>query len=60
MYDHILHSGQKHSYCYCLQAFNTEKILKFHFTSCFEIKVKQRIKMPKKSEYVRFKFMKRT
>ena len=48
MYDHILHRRQKHSCCYCLQAFNTEKILKFHFTSFFEIKVKQKIKMPKK------------
>ena len=60
MYDHIFHRGKNHFCCYCLQAFNTEKILKFHFSNCFKINVNQRIKMPKKSEYVRSKFMKGT
>ena len=55
LHDHTLHSGRKHFCCYCLQAFSTEKILKCHLKDCYKINGKQRIKMPKKDEYVRFK-----
>ena len=40
---------------YCLQAFSTEEILKRHIKDCFEINGKQRIKMPRKGEHVKFK-----
>ena len=30
MYDHTLDWGRNHFYCYCLQAFSTEEILKHH------------------------------
>ena len=49
MYDHTLHRERKHFCCYFLQAFSTEEILKRH------INVKQRIIMPKKCEFVKFK-----
>ena len=55
MYDHALHHGRKHFCGYCLQVFNTEAILKCNVKNCFKIEVKQRIKMLKKGEYVRFK-----
>ena len=40
---------------YCLQAFTTEEILKYHINVYFKINGKQRIKMCKKCEYVKFK-----
>ena len=40
---------------YCLQAFSTEEILKHHIKDCFKINGKQRIIMPKKGEYDKFK-----
>ena len=40
---------------YCLHAFITEEILKRHIKDCFKINEKHTIKMPKKSEYVKFK-----
>ena len=52
MYDHKLHHGKKH---YCLQAFSTEEILKRRIKDCFKINGKQRIIMPGKGEYVKFK-----
>ena len=55
MYDHSLHRGKKHFCRYCLQAFSTEEILKHHIKDCFKINGKQRIIMPKKDEYVKFK-----
>ena len=57
MYGQALHHGIKHFYCYCLQAFSTEEKLECHVEDCFKIKTngEQRIKMPKKGEYVRFK-----
>ena len=55
MYDHTLHRGGKHFCRYCLQAFSTEEILKRHIKDCFKIDGKQRIIMPRKSEYVKFK-----
>ena len=55
MYDHLLHRGRKYYFCcYCLHAFVAEKFLK-HIKDCFKINSKQRIIMPKKSEYVKFK-----
>ena len=55
MYDHSLHRGRKHFCRYCLQGFSTEEILKGHIKDCFKIDGKQRIIMPKKGEYVKFK-----
>ena len=55
MYDNYLYCGRKRFCCSCLQAFSTEKILKHHFKDYFEINGKQRIIMPKKGEYVKFR-----
>ena len=55
MYDHSLHRGKKHFCRYCLQPFKTEEISKRHIKDCFKINIKQRIIMPKKVEYVKFK-----
>ena len=54
MYDHTLYCGRKR-FCYCLQAFSTEKMLKCHVKDCFKINGRQMIKMPKNGEYARFK-----
>ena len=53
--NHTSHRRIKHFRCYCLQAFSTEEILKRHIEDCFKISSKQRIIMPKKGEYVKFK-----
>ena len=55
MYDDALHRGSKHFCCYCLQAFSTEEISKCHIKDCFKINDKQRMRMPKKGEFVKFK-----
>ena len=55
MYDHTLDHGKKHFCIYCLQAFSTEEILKRHIKDCYKISGKQRIIMPKKSEFVQYK-----
>ena len=55
MYDHTLHRGKKHFCRYCLQALSTEKILKFYIKDYFKINGKERVKMPKKDEYIRFR-----
>ena len=55
MYDHTLHRGRKHFYCYCLQGFTSEEILKLRIKDYFKINGKQRIIMPNKGEYVKFK-----
>ena len=55
MYDHKLHRGRKHFCRCCLQAFSTEGILKCHIKDFFKINGKQRIKMSKKGEHVKFK-----
>ena len=57
MQDHTLHLWKYNFYCYSLQAFSTEEILniKCHIKDSFKINGKERIKMPKKGEYVRFK-----
>ena len=52
---HTLHCGRKHFCCYCLDAFITEEILKHHIKDCFTINDNERIIMPKKGEYVKFK-----
>ena len=56
MYYHSLHRGRKHFCRYCLQAFITEEILKRHIKDCFKINDKQRVKRPKKGEYIKFKY----
>ena len=44
---------------YSLQAFITEEILKRLIKDCFKIHGKQRVTMPKKVEYVKFKIYER-
>ena len=56
MYDHTLHCGRKHFCRYCFQAFNTEEI--FYIKDYLKTNGKQRIKMPRKGEYVKFKNIK--
>ena len=56
MDDHSLHHGRKHFFRCCLHAFITEENLNRHIRDCFNlINGKQGNKMPKKSEYVKFK-----
>ena len=55
MYDHSLYSERKHFCFYCLQAFSGEEILKRHIQDYFKINCKERIKMPKRVEYFKFK-----
>ena len=55
MHDYTFHSGRKHYCCYCLQAASIEKISKRHIKYYFKIDSKQRIIMPKKVEFVKFK-----
>ena len=55
MCNHKLSRGRNYLCLYCLQAFSTEEILKGHIKDCFNINGKQRIEMPKISEYVTFK-----
>ena len=50
-----LSRGRKHFWCYFLQSFSTEKILKLHIKDFLEINSKQRIIMLKKSKYIKFK-----
>ena len=40
---------------YCLQTFSIEEILKNYIKDCFKINGKQRIIMPKKSDFIKFK-----
>ena len=47
MYDHTLNRGIKHFCRYYLQVFSREEIVKRHIKDCFEINVKQKIKMSK-------------
>ena len=55
MYYHTLHRGKNFFCCYCLQAFSTEEILKRYVKDFFKINGKQKIVMPKKCEYIKFK-----
>ena len=59
MYYHPLHRGRKHFCRYCLHAFITEEVLKRHIKDCFNINAKQRVIMPKKSEYIKLKYFER-
>ena len=54
MYDYALYHG-KH-FCYCLQVFSTEEILKHHINDCFKINGEQMIQMMSKEDSnVKFK-----
>ena len=53
--DYSLHRGRKYSCCFCSHAAITEEILKHRIKDCIKINGKQRIKIPKKGEYVKFK-----
>ena len=59
MYNHNLDRRKKYFSRYCLQAFSTEEILKCHIKDCFKINDKQKMIMPKKIEYVKFKYYER-
>ena len=59
MYDHTSHRGFKHFCYYRLQVFSTKEILKSYAKNCFNINGKQRIIIPKKGEYVKFKHYER-
>ena len=59
MYDYSLHCGRKRFCCYCLQDFSTEDILKCHIEDFFKINGKQRIIIPTKDEFVKFKIIER-
>ena len=47
IYDHTLHCGRKHFYCYCLQTFHTENVLKSHVKDFFKMNDKQMIEISK-------------
>ena len=51
----ITHYIREENCCYCLQAFRTAETLKCHIKDSFKINHKKKVKMPKNSEYVRFK-----
>lgn len=55
MYNRTLHVGRKHFCRYCLQASSTEEILRCQINGGFKINTNQRIKMPKRDEYVKCK-----
>ena len=44
MYDHTLHRGRKHFYCFCLQAFRPEEILKVILKTALKLIVNKLIK----------------
>ena len=51
-----LYIVEENIFCqYCVQAFSSEEILKSHIKEGFKINGKQKIIMPKKGEYVKFK-----
>ena len=55
IHDHTLHRGKKTFLPLLFRAFSTEKISKSHIKDYLKINSKQRIVMPKKDEYVKFK-----
>ena len=59
MYDYTLRRGRKYFCRYCLLAFRTVDVFKCHITNCFKINGKQKMKMPTKGEYVKFKIYER-
>ena len=46
-------------FCYGVQGFRTEEILKCHINDCFKVNGKQMIQMLNKGEYFKFKIYKR-
>ena len=59
MYDHALYRARKHYCHYCLQALSTEEVLKDHFKYCFKINIKQKIRILKTGESIKFKYFER-
>ena len=57
MYDQA--RGKKYFCCYYLLAFNTEEILKRRIEDYFKTNGNQRIIMPKKDQYVKFRKIKK-
>ena len=55
MYSHTLHHGKKTFVPLLFASFSTEEILKHYIRYCFKIKYKQKIIMPKKGKYFKFK-----
>ena len=55
VYGHTLHRPRNNFFRYCLEAFRIAESLKCHIKDCFDINDKQRINMPAKGEYARFK-----
>ena len=55
MQDYTLHRRRKHFCRHSLQAFSSEEILKSHIKDCIKINGKQRIIMPTKGEFLKFK-----
>ena len=55
MYNRPLHRGRKYFFHYCLQAFSTDEILNCCSKDYFKTNDKQRIIMPKKGNYRKFK-----
>ena len=45
----ILYTVEKNIFCYCLQVFSTEEILKCHVKNSFKINSKEKTIMPKKT-----------
>ena len=54
MNNQTLHRDRKHFCRYCLQSFSTAQILERHVSNCFDINIKQMIKMAKTGETVKF------
>ena len=59
MHNHTLYCERKHFCWYCLQAFSTEEILKHNIKDSFKINGKQKIIIPKRGKYIKFKNYKR-
>ena len=57
MFNHSLQSEIKYFCRYCLQAFSTEKISKYHIKDYFKINAKERIIIIKKTSILNSKFM---
>ena len=51
----ILYTVEKHFCRFFLETFSTGEILKCHIKDCFKINGKQKIIMPKKGKYVKFR-----
>ena len=58
MCDHTLNLRRKQFFSYCLQAFSTKEILKYHIKDCFEINGKQKLIIPKETNMLNSKITK--